>query len=343
MLIESIILDESFNDAQQKKDSIVVYKDDTKQVVVPLTKEASIQYGKNTSWRTSATGSKNYFTDYFYINKITLFYVLFKDGNKYGCAFHPEKPDTIESFNQADKRMYFVDFEEATGISKKDIQNWYNSNKSKIENSNDLNKCSEEVQLSVVNDNARNIEFIDNPSEEAQIAAVKQYSSTIKYIIAKGIVPSKEYQLAAASTDGNTIYYIDNPSEEVQLAAVKEYGMTIKYIIEKGIVPSEEVQLAAVTQSGRAIQFIDNPNEKFQLVAVTQNGYAIRDIIAKGIVPSDEVQLAAVSQDGRAIAYIDNPSEELQLAAVTSSRYAIEHIDNPSEKVKALQKKLWGQ
>ena len=127
---------------EQKKDSIIVYKDEEKQVVIPLTREASIQYGKNTAWCTAYTEATNQFIKYFYIKKITLFYVLFKDGNKYACAFHPAHPDTIECFDQADKSISFNEFEEATGISKTDIQNWYNSNKTKIENSRDLNKCS---------------------------------------------------------------------------------------------------------------------------------------------------------------------------------------------------------
>ena len=71
---------------EQKKDSIIVYKDEEKQVVIPLTREASIQYGKNTAW--CYTEATNQFIKYFYIKKITLFYVLFKDGNKYACAFH---------------------------------------------------------------------------------------------------------------------------------------------------------------------------------------------------------------------------------------------------------------
>ena len=62
----------------QKKDSIRVYQDEEKIVVIPLTKESSIHYGRNTQWCTSATENTNYFPNYFYINGITLFYVLFK-------------------------------------------------------------------------------------------------------------------------------------------------------------------------------------------------------------------------------------------------------------------------
>ena len=258
---------------EQKKDSIVVYKDDNKQVVIPLTQEASIQYGKNTAWCTAYYKSSNHFVGYFYGDKVTLFYVLFADGKKYACVFHPEQSDKIKCFDQADKIMSFTKFKKATGISMKDIQNWYNSNKIKIEDSRDLDNASEEFQIAVVNGNSRAIEYIDNPSEKVKLAAVTE--------------------------DGRAIEYIDNPSEEIQLAAVKNYGRAIMYIVDNGIVPSEEVQLAAITENGDAIKYI----------------------IKKGIVPS----------------------EELQLAAVTSSRYAIEHIDNPSEKVKELHKKLWEQ
>ena len=53
--------------------------------------------------------------------------------------------------------------------------------------------------------------------------------------------PSEEVQLAAVSQDGWAIQYIKNPSEEVQLAAVNQNGDAIQYI--KNL--SEEVQLAS--------------------------------------------------------------------------------------------------
>ena len=86
--------------------------------------------------------------------------MLFKDGNKYACAFNPEESDTIECFDQQDTSMHFDEFEEATGISKKDIHNWYSSNKTKIEGGRDLNKCA--IQLAAV---MALLLYIDNPSE----------------------------------------------------------------------------------------------------------------------------------------------------------------------------------
>ena len=81
------------------------------------------------------------------------------------------------------------------------------------------------------------IQFIDNPSETVQLAAVEEYPFSIKYI--------------------------KNPSERVQLAAVEENGRAIKLIQN----PTERVQLAVVKQYTWAIRFIQNPTEKVKQLA----------------------------------------------------------------------------
>jgi len=71
--------------------------------------------------------------------------------------------------------------------------------------------------------------------------------------------PSEDVQLASVQKSPTTIAYIKNPSEQVQLAAVQKYGRTIQIITLKGIEPSEKVQLAAVKQDDSSIEFISNP------------------------------------------------------------------------------------
>jgi len=137
--------------------------------------------------------------------------------------------------------------------------------------------------------------YIENPSEQVKLAAVKQNGNAINAI--KN--PSEDIQLAAVKQYGISINYIKNPSEDVKLAAVKKDGLAIMYIKN----PSEQVKLAAVKQNGNAISFIENPSEQVQLAAVKQNGYAIKYVKN----PSEQVQLAAVKQDGEAIQYIENP------------------------------------
>ena len=171
------------------------------------------------------------------------------------------------------------------------------------------------------------LSYIDNPTEEEQLIAVKRYRYAIKYI--KN--PSEEVQLAAVSNDGEALNYIKNPSEEVQLVAVNRHGIAIDYIKN----PSEEIQLAAVQQNGEAIKYIENPSEKVQLAAVKSNAYgALRAIYGKHkINPSEEVQLAAVKSNASIFRFLENPSEKVQLAAVNNNGNTIQYIKDPSEKV----------
>ena len=102
-------------------------------------------------------------------------------------------------------------------------------------------------------------EFIKDPPELLQLAAVKQSGYVIRYIVN----PSKEVQLAAVRQNGDSIKYIKNPSEEIKLAAVKQNGWAIYYIKN----PSEEIQLAAVNEDSSAIGYIKNPSEEIRLGA----------------------------------------------------------------------------
>ena len=113
--------------------------------------------------------------------------------------------------------------------------------------------------LKIVEHNGCDIQFIRNPSEQVQLAAVRQW--------------------------GYAIEFIKNPTINIQLEAVKENGYAIQFIKN----PSEQIQLEAVKQTGYAIQFIKNPSKQIQLEAVQQTYYAIHYIIN----PSEKVQLEA--------------------------------------------------
>jgi hypothetical protein len=86
------------------------------------------------------------------------------------------------------------------------------------------------------------IQFIDNPSEELQLAVVKK--------------------------NGWLIRFIENPSERVQLVAVEQDPYSIKRIKN----PSEEAQLAAVEKNPYSIKFIKNPTDKVKQLAQSK-GY----------------------------------------------------------------------
>jgi hypothetical protein len=85
-------------------------------------------------------------------------------------------------------------------------------------------------QINLVQKHGWAIQYIKNPSEKVQLAAVNQNGVSIHYIINKGIVPSEKVQITAVNQNGGAIYYIENPSEKVQLAAVNQNYDYIFYI-----------------------------------------------------------------------------------------------------------------
>lgn len=80
-----------------------------------------------------------------------------------------------------------------------------------------IDYLSEAVQLSAVQNDTFGdaIKYIENPSEEVQLAAVHKNANAIKYI--KN--PSEEVQLVAVTQDGWVIQHIENPSDRVKVLA----------------------------------------------------------------------------------------------------------------------------
>lgn len=115
-----------------KEDAIMPYEDENVKVVIPLSKPASCEYGRNTKWCTAATDTENHFNEYFGKGEITLFYVFVKDTNKkYAVAF--DDSGTSDYFDEMDSRITDEHFEEATGISNEQLQQWYQDDKETIE------------------------------------------------------------------------------------------------------------------------------------------------------------------------------------------------------------------
>ena len=95
--------------------SIRVHEDDSWLVVVPLDKDASCFYGKNTAWCTTKPFA-NHYENYFYDSRITLVYFLNKEtSNKWAIAYHP-KIDKREYFDHDDKSITAAEFENQTGL-----------------------------------------------------------------------------------------------------------------------------------------------------------------------------------------------------------------------------------
>jgi hypothetical protein len=83
--------------------------------------------------------------------------------------------------------------------------------------------------------------------------------------------PSKEVQLAAVREDGWAIQFIDSPSEEVQLAAVRQDGWITQHIKS----PTEAVKLEAVRQDGWTIRLIPKKNRTHIIKKLLSEGHEL--------------------------------------------------------------------
>lgn len=137
--------------------------------------------------------------------------------------------------------------------------------------------------------------------------------------------PSEEIQLEAIKSDYRSFRYIENPSEKAKIAAVTKNYKYIRYIKD----PSKDVQLAAIKQNYIAISYIRKPRKEVKIAALKEDYYSIAYIRK----PSKDIQLEAIEQNWKSIKYIDNPCKEVQLAAVRKYWRAIDYIDRPYEDV----------
>jgi hypothetical protein len=182
-----------------------------------------------------------------------------------------------------------------------------------------------ELQKIIVKYDGDNIEFINNPSEDVMLTAIRKTPTSILNIDTN--ILTEAVFLEALRLGGEIILYeMKIPTEELKISVVKLDGYFIKFIKN----PTEDIKLAAVKQNGLAIEFIKNPTEDIKLAAVKQNGLAIEFIEN----PSEDIKLAAVKQNGFAITFIKNPTEAIQLKAINQNKSAITFIKNPTKAVK---------
>jgi len=175
-----------------------------------------------------------------------------------------------------------------------------------------------ELQLEAVRMNPAVIQHIENATPEAQIIAVRADASYAALIQN----PCDEVQLMLFEKDPNYIRKLSNPSEQVCLLAVRKNGLLLEAIQN----PTEAVIKEAVKQNGYAIKFVRQPSEEVQLLAVKSTP----KIVTMIPYASERVQETAIKKDPHIIALMNNPSEHLQKIAVKADPYVINEISNPT-------------
>jgi hypothetical protein len=243
----------------------------------------------------------------------------------------------------------------------------------------EMNHYSEEEQLKLITKRGKRIIYVDNPTPEMQLIAIKKYPETVRWFKNPPLVVQKlaliyggnyipydyyadktnnmtidEIQMEAIKNSGQSIEFMNNPSELVSKNVISKYPAGIRYINN----PSEELKELALKIDPEKIHLIKDPSEKLQMLSVSkhpENIVSIQNptpkvqiyVVSKnpnniGYIknPLPEVRLLAVKQNGFTLNKLDNQTEEEQLAAIENVWGAIRYLRNPSEKVKEIAYKI---
>ena len=168
------------------------------------------------------------------------------------------------------------------------------------------------------------IERFGMPSERVQKFAVEQYARNILLIPD----PSDAVKMAAIIENANIITKIENPTDEMITYAVTRKPELIARFPDA----SEKANLRAVNTNPEVYTFIKNPTDKVAITALRQLA-ALLNYIPN---PTKEMQMAAVSNDPYAIRYLNKHGPidvDVQMAAVKKDPYAIDSIRKPDKKV----------
>jgi hypothetical protein len=243
--------------------SITLHDNDKWLIVVPLDKEASCYYGKNSDWCTTKN-DQPYFEKYFYQNGVTLIYCLSKTEDKRWAIAGHEQVRQIEIFDQYDTSLSSETFTAQTGLDA-------------VELTNQALKYKEIPQIrEQYNSDLYHLQFLleqfDYNHRDEEIEDLLVHTKSARYCrdyirnIANNLGPSEfppAIVLAAMTKYDRILPLIKNPSFNIQLAAVKKNYGDIQYINN----PHEKLQLIAIEQQPYAISYIKNPTKKAQLLA----------------------------------------------------------------------------
>jgi predicted DNA binding CopG/RHH family protein len=259
-------------------------------VVLPMDKDASCFYGKDTAWCTTKANLE-YFESYFYNKEITLIYCLNKKtGGKWAIAAHT-KVSEIECFDQQDNSIKPDVFEQETGLNPHDLVTEAHekygdrANDARVEYTSRMKKIYDYFYDGTYADEIEDL-----------LSFTKDSSACARYIDQEGYRDYPEAIVyAAVSADPELVKNVKNVSVAMAKTMVRVAPGVYRHI--QGQFGDKElvsIQKALVDRDGSNIKMIQNPSEEVQLRAVTRNYEAIAAIAN----PTMAVQMAAVKASG---------------------------------------------
>jgi hypothetical protein len=185
-------------------------------------------------------------------------------------------------------------------------------------------------QMYVVRYGPEYIQYIKNPTPQAQMYAIKK---GVRFYSINNLTP--KLQMAVVKEDPEDLQFMENPTPQVQMYMVKSGVHYIEYISN----PTDEVQDYILKNHKEYIFYIKNPNDKikslldleeYQMYAVEKSTYNIKYIKN----PTPQVQMYAVKKNPSYIQLIKNPTDEVQDYILDNYTEYVKYIKNPNEKVK---------
>ncbi|ASV44049.1 hypothetical protein PBI_SCTP2_34 [Salicola phage SCTP-2] len=314
----------------KKKDSIIVHDDDDYFMVIPLTKNASCFYGKNTQWCTAATESENEFAYYFYIQNQAFMYIFNKSENeKYAIVYDIDKNDLVGFYNENDKQCTPEEFKNAIDISLQYIKDFFVQNLDIIQKAINVNNLKKETLIDIIEYIPGIIRKIDNPSEDVQLAAVNKNVESIGFIEKP---TDKVIETAIRNDPFEAIRSLDEGlfNEQIIWKVLKIEPRTLNFFNRiEGFPTQKMIDYVFQYSPIHALEYYDNITEKQAWHILKHDVDYIHQLHddSNGQYPNNEmVEYAFKQSPQEGIAYIDNPTEQQQMKAVKDNPYSIRHM-----------------
>lgn len=228
---------------------------------------------------------------------------------------------------------------------------------------NNINSCaikymefpSEELQIVAVKANKKSIALIKNPTKKAIELSQRPYPKLSKTQASSLNNESEQNKFAAIKLNPSNIQYIDRPSKEMQefcvkhsdasyLSYVKNVDISLDFIFYSNYALSKSMLVNKKQFHCKKFQkeCIDKKIDLLKFMDYNED-FQIKYAIANPISIifhenlSEKLQVALLKDKPRLIEFIEKPCEKAQMFILKKHPLLIIHIKNPCEEVKKKQ------
>lgn len=229
----------SITQIKRSKDSgsyITLVRDSDWTIIVPLNKDASCHWGKNSDWCTTKR-YQSYFENYFYKDGVTLIY-CFNTSNEMWAIAASDKVGEMEFFNQQDDSLDQEEFEDETGLSADDLRSMaFNPENSQLvqqartEYKAKVEETSQLLKSGDVGQNSEQLEELLSFTKESEQCA--DYINSL-YLAnnRQPVTPPKEIVMAALPLYGRILDFVTNATADMINSAAQPDTTIMEYVLD---------------------------------------------------------------------------------------------------------------